>query len=160
MKIMLKDVLKERREYLGLKQSDVAEYVGVTPQTYMKWENGKNEPKASYLRKLAEKLNVSEVELCRGARFYQEDNPLSFMKKVSQYADFIDEVTFSFALFEFIQDKSAFLNHLDEELSKLQNFKIGDIKYMPNEDLYSAAMYKRAIDSGMTGPKMKEEKGK
>ncbi|TXZ23625.1 helix-turn-helix transcriptional regulator, partial [Vibrio cholerae] len=47
MKIMLEDVLKEMREKAGLKQSEVAEYVGVTPQTYMKWENGKNEPKAS-----------------------------------------------------------------------------------------------------------------
>ncbi|MCG6295771.1 helix-turn-helix transcriptional regulator, partial [Vibrio vulnificus] len=76
MKIMLQDVLKEMREKARLKQSEVAEYVGVTPQTYMKWENGKNEPKASNLKKLAEILNVSEVELCRGERFAQEDDPL------------------------------------------------------------------------------------
>lgn len=50
MKIMLEDVLKEMREKAGLKQSEVAEYVGVTPQTYMKWENGKNEPKQAISR--------------------------------------------------------------------------------------------------------------
>ena len=41
---MLQDVLKDTRLSLNLKQADVAEYVGITTQTYMKWENGKNEP--------------------------------------------------------------------------------------------------------------------
>ncbi|NRA94281.1 MAG: helix-turn-helix transcriptional regulator, partial [Psychroserpens sp.] len=66
MEIMLQDVLKETRLSLNLKQADVAEYVGITTQTYMKWENGKNEPKASHVKKLAEILNISEVEICRG----------------------------------------------------------------------------------------------
>ena len=52
MIIMLKDVLKHTREAKGLKQAEVAEYVGVTAQTYMKWENGKNEPKAGDIKKL------------------------------------------------------------------------------------------------------------
>ncbi|MFA0672652.1 helix-turn-helix domain-containing protein [Vibrio splendidus] len=150
---MLEDVLKERRENLGLKQKDVAEYVGVTPQTYMKWENGKNEPKASHLKKLAQILNVSEMELCRGALFYKEDDPLEFMKTVSQCADFLDEVTFSHALFNFIQDKKAFLEHLDEELNKLQGFKIRDIPHISNNDLYGANMYKEGIDKGFVTPK-------
>lgn len=149
MKIMLRDVLKERREFLGLKQKDVAEYVGVTPQTYMKWENGKNEPKASHLKRLAQILNVSEMELCRGETFYEGDDPLTFMKTVSQCADFIDKVTFSHALYDFIQDKKGFLEHLDEELSKLQGFKIRDIPHLPNSELYGAAMYKGGIDDGM-----------
>nr|WP_045110429.1 helix-turn-helix transcriptional regulator [Moritella viscosa] len=63
---MLQDVLKETRLSLNLKQADVAEYVGITTQTYMKWENGKNEPKASHVKKLAEILNISEMEICRG----------------------------------------------------------------------------------------------
>ncbi|CED60181.1 putative HTH-type transcriptional regulator [Moritella viscosa] len=66
MKVMLQDVLKETRLSLNLKQADVAEYVGITTQTYMKWENGKNEPKASHVKKLAEILNISEMEICRG----------------------------------------------------------------------------------------------
>jgi transcriptional regulator with XRE-family HTH domain len=63
---MLQDVLKETRLSLNLKQADVAEYVGITTQTYMKWENGKNEPKATHIKKLAEILNISETEICRG----------------------------------------------------------------------------------------------
>lgn len=38
---MLKDVLRKARTELGLKQNEVAEMVGVTQQTYLKWENGK-----------------------------------------------------------------------------------------------------------------------
>lgn len=56
---MLQDVLKKTRLSLNLKQADVAEYVGITTQTYMKWENGKNEPKASHVRKYFRNGNMS-----------------------------------------------------------------------------------------------------
>ncbi|EIV0337215.1 helix-turn-helix transcriptional regulator, partial [Vibrio cholerae] len=79
MKIMLKDVLKEMRERKQLKQSEVAEHVGVTAQTYMKWENGKNEPKASDIKKLAEILCVSESEICRGQKFDSDISEIQFM---------------------------------------------------------------------------------
>lgn len=148
---MLQDVLREMRERARLKQSEVAEYVGVTPQTYMKWENGKNEPKASNLKKLAEILNVSEVELCRGERFSQDDDPLSFMTKVSRYSDFIDDVTFAFTLFKFVQNKDEFLKQLDNELKKMQGFNIEDIDQMRDEELYGAAMYKKHMDDNFKG---------
>jgi len=146
MKIMLQDVLKETRERAGLKQSEIAECVGVTPQTYMKWENGKNEPKASYIKKLAEILNVTETELCRGSLFYQDGNPIEFMKKVAQYQNFIDEVSFTSILFDHIQDKDKFLNDLDTELNKTQGFKQSDIDRMPPDELYGAEKHKEQMD--------------
>ncbi|BAC96816.1 hypothetical protein [Vibrio vulnificus YJ016] len=115
MKIMLQDVLKEMRERKGLKQSEVADYVGVTAQTYMKWENGKNEPKASDIKKLAEILSVSESEICRGRKFDTNINELQFMKKTASIMREIDEVTFTSILLEFIQDKEKFIKRLDAE---------------------------------------------
>ncbi|MBY7665776.1 DNA-binding protein [Vibrio sp. V12_P9A6T4] len=146
MKIMLKDVLKEMRERAGLKQSEVAEQVGVTPQTYMKWENGKNEPKASNLRRLAQILNVTEIELCQGELFYQDGNPIEFMKKVAQYQRLLDEVSFTSILFDHIQDKSRFINHMDKELKKTQGFSVDEIDRMTNDELYGAEEHKKAID--------------
>lgn len=146
VKIMLKDILKEMRLRVGLKQSDIAEYVGVTPQTYMKWENGKNEPKASNLKKLAECLKVTETELCRGERFHGGNNPIEFMKKTAQYQDFIDEVTFTSVLFDYIQDKKSFLKTLDEELKKIQGFTSEEISNISDEELYGANEYKKHLD--------------
>lgn len=143
---MLKDVLKEMRERAGLKQSEVAEQVGVTPQTYMKWENGKNEPKASNLRRLAQILNVTEIELCQGELFYQDGNPIEFMKKVAQYQRLLDEVSFTSILFDHIQDKSRFINHMDKELKKTQGFSVDEIDRMTNDELYGAEEHKKAID--------------
>lgn len=146
MKIMLEDVLKEMREKAGLKQSEVAEYVGVTPQTYMKWENGKNEPKASNIKKLAEILKVSETELCRGERFHKEDNPIEFMKKVAQYINLIDEVSFTSILFNCVEDKSVLLRELDKELKKLQGFSVKDMDHIGRDEIYAASEYKKSID--------------
>lgn len=64
--MMISDVLKEAREKTGQSQSDVANKVGVTKQTYLKWENGVTEPKASQVSKLADVLGVTETEICKG----------------------------------------------------------------------------------------------
>lgn len=63
---MLSDVLKEARYNINLSQTEVAESIGVTKQTYLKWENGTTEPKASQVAKLAQVLRVTESEICRG----------------------------------------------------------------------------------------------
>jgi transcriptional regulator with XRE-family HTH domain len=62
----LNDVIKKARLKQNLKQDDAAKLVGVTVQTYSKWENGKTEPKASQVSKLAKILKLSEKEICQG----------------------------------------------------------------------------------------------
>lgn len=59
IKMALSDIIKSYRIKKNFKQEDVAEMVGVTVQTYSKWENGKTEPKASQLVKLAKALYCS-----------------------------------------------------------------------------------------------------
>lgn len=114
---MLKDVLKESREKLQLKQSDVAEYVGVTAQTYMKWENGKNEPKASDIKKLAQILRISENEICRGATYEFYNEPLIFMKELAVLKNALDDVTFTSVLFQHVEDKKGLIESLNSELT-------------------------------------------
>ena len=55
--------LKELREAKGLLQKDVAEMLGVDRTTYVKYENGNNEPDSRTLIKLANFFEVSIDEL-------------------------------------------------------------------------------------------------
>ncbi|MEZ8367948.1 helix-turn-helix transcriptional regulator [Vibrio splendidus] len=136
---MLKDVLKTRRDLLNLKQSDVAEFVGVTPQTYMKWENGKNEPKASNIKNLAEILKVSEMEICRGELFdVDAHEQVEFMKTVASMQRYIDSVTFTSILHKFILDKNEFLSELDLMMRKQHGINIKDMENVPDEVSFKA----------------------
>ncbi len=63
---MLKDVLRESRTALRMKQEDVAKQVKVSKQTYLKWENGTTEPRASQVQLLSEILNITPNEICKG----------------------------------------------------------------------------------------------
>ena len=51
--------LKLLRKIRGLKQEDVADYVGIKRNTYSNWENGKTEPSLSKLLLLADLFDVS-----------------------------------------------------------------------------------------------------
>lgn len=68
---MLKDVLREARTKKGLKQEEVAELVKVAKQTYLKWENGATEPKASQILNLSKVLDVTPNEICEGKLYHR-----------------------------------------------------------------------------------------
>ncbi|MDE6441386.1 MAG: helix-turn-helix domain-containing protein [Clostridia bacterium] len=51
--------IKELRIERGLTQPQLAKMVGVSNAVISFWENNINEPKASYVKKLAKCLNVS-----------------------------------------------------------------------------------------------------
>lgn len=63
---MIKDVLKEARLRKNLKQEDVANLIKIAKQTYLKWENGVTEPKASQVTELAKVLGITANEICQG----------------------------------------------------------------------------------------------
>lgn len=63
---MLKDVIKQARLQQGLTQEQIAKKVKVAKQTYLKWENGETEPKATQIRLLAENLKITADEICNG----------------------------------------------------------------------------------------------
>ncbi|EOC1767036.1 helix-turn-helix transcriptional regulator [Vibrio fluvialis] len=65
---MLKDVLKAARLSAGLTQEQVAQKVKVAKQTYLKWENGETEPKATQIALLSTALNITPNEICFGKK--------------------------------------------------------------------------------------------
>lgn len=111
---MLKDVLRERRMTLKMKQSEVAEKIGVKTQTYMKWENGIYEPKVSYISKLADVLLVSEREICKGelneSQGYDFDD---FMMDYSYYQRIIGQWMIIRALYDNLGDAEEFKKDLE-----------------------------------------------
>lgn len=54
----ISEVIKNRRDELGLKLKDVAAQVGVAESTYRDWENGRNIQGEPYI-KIAKSLNIS-----------------------------------------------------------------------------------------------------
>lgn len=114
---MLKDVLKERRKALRLKQSEVAEKIGVTTQTYMKWENGIYEPKISYVTKIAKVLNVSEKEICKGELNKSVEYSLNeFLDDYSYYERIIGRWKVIKIMYDNIGDVEEFKNDLEKEV--------------------------------------------
>lgn len=59
------------RRQKGLKQEDMAEHLGVSPQAVSKWENDQTCPDISLLPKLAALLDVSVDELLSGKKALQ-----------------------------------------------------------------------------------------
>lgn len=56
---MIGDYIKEMRLEKGLSQDKLAALVGVSQKAIDYWERGVNEPKASYIVKLADVFEVS-----------------------------------------------------------------------------------------------------
>jgi len=54
----MRKTIRQLREEQGWTQLELANRLGVTPVTVYTWERGRNEPRASQLRKLAELFGV------------------------------------------------------------------------------------------------------
>ncbi len=66
--------IKERRQEMGMTQSQLAELVGVTPQAISKWENGVGSPDISLIVPLANALRITTDELLEHKNAFQELN--------------------------------------------------------------------------------------
>ena len=115
---MKENVLRKQRENLNLKQAEVAEYVGVTPQTYMKWENGKNEPKASDIGKLAQVLKISANEIVSGKILEKNIDPILFMKEIARLESLLDVVTKTDILIKHVENVDELIKDLKQEVRK------------------------------------------
>lgn len=110
---ILKNVIKEARMNKNLKQEDVAAYVGVTVQTYSKWENNKTEPKASQVSKLSKVLKISEREICNGELSTHYNLEL-FMREISNIYRGTDNFNQLIATWNSC-DHNEFLENLKEQ---------------------------------------------
>ena len=66
---MLKDTIKELRTERNLSQAKLAKAIGVSQKAIDFWEKGINEPKASYVIKLADYFSVS-ADYLLGRKLY------------------------------------------------------------------------------------------
>jgi len=110
-KMALNDVIKDARLKGNLKQEDAAKLVGVTVQTYSKWENGKTEPKASQIAKLSEILSVSTHEICTGIKS-EKLELIEFMKMVSEISRGTSDFELKMAIWESVDDDYRFIDNL------------------------------------------------
>ena len=107
----LNDVIKDARLKKNLKQEEAAKLVGVTVQTYSKWENGKTEPKASQVGKLSQILGISTNAICKGQIDEQMD-PMEFMRTYSKIAKTVGHLDEMLVLYEVVEDQQAFFEKL------------------------------------------------
>lgn len=114
---MLKDILRARREQRKLKQSDMAKLLGVTTQTYLKWENGVYEPRASQIKRLAEILDISEIEICRGYLFQEPEyyDVIDFITEIDKHRQWVKDTEFMAIVYKYIYEKGKFINELEDK---------------------------------------------
>lgn len=60
---MFQDKLKELRTNYGMTQKELAEELGTSQQSYMKWETGKTSPTLKTLNKIAHFFNIPTSSL-------------------------------------------------------------------------------------------------
>ena len=68
----IEERLKKLRKSAGLTQTELADRMGVHPQTISKWERGISQPDISQLAALASALGVSIEELFGGEKPAEE----------------------------------------------------------------------------------------
>lgn len=107
---MLKDVLKTARTNKLLKQEDVANAINVTKQTYLKWENGATEPKASQIVALAKVLGITPNEICSG-ELYNRYSLDRFILEIHKSG--IRSEMETLKTWEFIANHEGFINALN-----------------------------------------------
>ncbi|HOJ78591.1 MAG TPA: helix-turn-helix transcriptional regulator [Bacillota bacterium] len=91
---MFAERLKLLREEKELKQEHVAEYLGVTQQTYSRYENGINEPDIESIKKLAIFFEVSTDYLLglTDKRYYAlEKLPKDIQAEAHNFIEFLLE---------------------------------------------------------------------
>lgn len=102
--------LKQRRQELGLKQTEIAKKLGISKQSYFAWEKGVTQPTKNNLAKLEELLNVpvgyfNELEIATLYKKLNNDNQdkaLSYVKSLVEQQNVVSikEVRFTYKVYE------------------------------------------------------------
>ncbi|WP_305829473.1 helix-turn-helix transcriptional regulator [Photobacterium leiognathi] len=84
---MINEKIRKMRIERGFKQEEVAKGIGVTPQTMMKWEQGKSEPKVSQLIKLAKFYGEKTITLIDEPELALHDKMKAKLNLIEQLTD-------------------------------------------------------------------------
>ncbi|MEZ8909402.1 helix-turn-helix domain-containing protein [Vibrio atlanticus] len=102
-------ILKAARERAGLTQEEIAKRIKVAKQTYLKWENGDTEPKATQIKLLAQELKISADEICNGVLFERYNLDDFIMEQMISQAP-SDIITLR--TWQFIHDHQGYMDSL------------------------------------------------
>jgi len=127
--------LKQKREELGMKQSEVARLLDINRSSYFSWENGRAVPNKANLKKIAEILGVTEEFFYEEeiAMLYKQLNPTNQTKVMNYVKDLVEKQsniiampTFPYRVYENLSagiganvydDKSFDMVYFDKELA-------------------------------------------
>lgn len=62
------ELLKKKRQELGLTQREMGEYLGKNYQTYQRWERGHFKPSVPSMIELSKKLEIDLQELIKASQ--------------------------------------------------------------------------------------------
>jgi hypothetical protein len=85
--------LKQKREELGMKQSEVARLLDINRSSYFSWENGRAVPNKTNLKKIAGILGVTEEFFYEEeiTMLYKQLNPSNQIKAMNYVKDLVDK---------------------------------------------------------------------
>lgn len=85
--------LKQKREELGMKQSEIARLLDINRSSYFSWENGRAVPNKANLKKISEILGVTEEFFYEEeiAMLYKQLNPTNQTKAMNYVKDLVDK---------------------------------------------------------------------
>lgn len=111
-------LLRTAREKAGFTQEEIAKLVKVAKQTYLKWENGDTEPKATQIKLLADNLGITADEICSGILYkkYSLDDFIIEQRISNAPRDII-----SLRTWQHIRDHDSFLNSLNHDKVELDD---------------------------------------
>jgi len=125
------NVIKQSRLSQSLKQSTVASEVGVTVQTYIKWENDETEPKASQVEKLSKILGISSSSICKGERFNKMEMT-AFIRYFSKVIPHANDFEVGLTVWNQIENDHEFISELRKNAGI--PFNPASQQYIPEED--------------------------
>ena len=125
----LGEVIKNARLRKNIKQAEIAKDVGVTVQTYIKWEANETEPKASQVAKLSKALELSTNAICFGEENQKMDLP-GFMRVFSKIQQRASEFELALSIWESVENDETFIKSIRKN-ARLQ-FIPYDTDYDPN----------------------------
>ncbi|EPT8543844.1 helix-turn-helix transcriptional regulator [Vibrio parahaemolyticus] len=111
--------LKEFRELRGLSQSTLAEAMGVTKQTILKWENNRTYPNIFQLMWLADFFVCTPNDLLLSPKPFKEVSFVTFSKRLLG----VESSAFRLAAWEHIKDYESFF----DTISELQDSKTSNV---------------------------------
>lgn len=83
------DFIRQRREYMGLAQKDIAEVLSVDVPMYSRYERGQRPLKEEHIPIIASKLNIDSIEL---RKMWIADKVLSVVNEEKDAADILNIV--------------------------------------------------------------------